>query len=183
MEGLFFILIAGALFSHAWYLLGLYNDGRTMGIVMVALGAGALIALTFPPMLLGSAGSAAAMVAQITVMKSVIIMWAIYAAVVAAQGLWDFDDRALGFLGIPLAAVSILALGYFATQMPDHYDWTVWLSLTLGFAMLAFIAILLFCHLAIPFRVLKSFTAWSMLVLSVIMTGIGMAILATGITI
>ena len=53
MEGLFFILIAGALFSHAWYLLGLYNDGRTMGIVMAALGAGALIALTFDPMLLG----------------------------------------------------------------------------------------------------------------------------------
>lgn len=183
MEGFFFILIAGALFSHAWYLLGLYNDGRTMGIVMAALGAGALIALTFTPMLLGSAGSPAAMVAQVTIMKAVIIMWAIYAAVVAAQGLWDFDDRAIGFFGIPLAAISILALGYFAIQMSDLYDWTVWLSLALGTALLAFIAVLLFFYLAIPFRVLKSFSAWSMLVLSVIIAAIGMTIMATGITV
>ena len=183
MEGLFFILIAGALFSHAWYLLGLYNDGRTTGVIMASLGVALLITLTFDPMLLGMAGPAAATAAQVTIMKSIIIAWAIYAGIVAAQGLWDFDDRAIGFFGVPLAGFSVLALGYFATQMPDLYDWTVWLSLTLGFAMLAFIAILLFCHLAIPFRVLKSFTAWSMLVLSVIMTGIGMAILGTGITV
>ena len=183
MEGLFFILIAGALFSHAWYLLGLYNDGRTTGVIMAAISAGLLITLTIDPMLLGMAGPAAATAAQVTIMKSIIIVWAIYTGVVASQGVWDFDDRALGFFGIPLAAFSVLALGYFASQMPDHYDWTVWLSLTLGAALLGFIAILLFFYLAIPFRALKSFSAWSLLVLSVILTGIGMAMLATGITV
>jgi len=32
MEGVFFVLIGAALFSEAWYLLGLYSEGRTMGV-------------------------------------------------------------------------------------------------------------------------------------------------------
>ena len=57
MEGFALILIGAAIFSHAWYLLGLYSDGRTVGVLMAALGAGLLITLTFEPQLLGLMGA------------------------------------------------------------------------------------------------------------------------------
>lgn len=182
MEGLFLVLIAGALFAHAWYLLGLYNDGRTTGIIIAALGAGALIAFTLDPTLLGDSESSTARVAQLTVMKTLILAWVVYTAVVAAHGLWDFDDRAIGFYGVPLTAVSVLALAYFGTQMTGDYDWPVWLSFAAVSALLSFIAALLFFYMAIPFRVLKSFCAWSMLVLSVVIAAVGMGILTAGIS-
>ena len=46
MEGISFILIGAALFSHSWYVLGLYPDGRTMGAFTAASGLGALITLS-----------------------------------------------------------------------------------------------------------------------------------------
>ena len=52
MEAVALILIAGALFCHSWSILGLYPDGRTMGVYMGAFGVAALIAITFDPMLL-----------------------------------------------------------------------------------------------------------------------------------
>ncbi len=181
MEGIFFILIAAALFAHAWYLLGLYNDGRTTGIIIAALGAGALITLTLDPMLLGDDGPNTARLAQLTVIKSLIIAWTVYAAAVAAHGLWDFDERAIGFFAAPLTVVSVLATAYFATQMTDHYDWTVWLSFTLVSVLLSFIAIVLFFYLAFPFRVLRALSAWAMLVLSIVITAVGIGIVTTGI--
>ena len=181
MEGIFFILIAAALFAHAWYLLGLYNDGRTTGIIIAALGAGALITLTLDPMLIGNDGPNAAKLAQITIMKALIIGWAVYAAAVAAHGLWDLDDRAIGFFAAPLTGVSVLATAYFATQMNNHYDWQVWLSISLVSALLSLIAVVLFFYLAFPFRVLRALSAWAMLVLAIVITAVGMGIVATGI--
>ena len=52
MEAIFFVLIGVALFSHSWYLLGLYPDGRTMGLFTGGLGLASLIAITFAPMVL-----------------------------------------------------------------------------------------------------------------------------------
>ena len=100
MEGVALVLIGAALFSQSWYLLGLYADGRTMGIYTGGLGLAVLITITMvPQVLLGEAfDSDANLLAETTVMKMLIIVWAAYAVGVGAHGMWEFDERAIGFL-------------------------------------------------------------------------------------
>ena len=38
MEAIFFLLIGAALFSQSWYVLGLYSEGRTVGLIVGGLG-------------------------------------------------------------------------------------------------------------------------------------------------
>ena len=118
MEGLALTLIGAAIFSHSWYLMGLYSDGRTVGVLMAALGAGMLITLTLEPQLLGLQGADDSQkLGEITMMKTLIVMWAVYAGVVAAQGWADLEERAVGFYASVLAAGSLIALIYFVLQM------------------------------------------------------------------
>ena len=85
MEGLAFVFIGAALFSHSWHLLGLYPDGRTMGTYVGALGLATLIALPLTPMLLVGGDPDAFPLAEVTVMKMLIILWAGYAVGVGAH--------------------------------------------------------------------------------------------------
>ena len=52
MEGIALILIGGALFTQSWNFLGLYPDGRTVGVFVGILGLAALITIMLEPMLL-----------------------------------------------------------------------------------------------------------------------------------
>ncbi len=119
MEAVFFVLIGLALFSHSWNLLGLYPDGRTMGLFTGALGLGSLIAITFAPMVLVGGDPDANVLAETNIIKMLIVAWAGYAVGVGAQGLWDFDDRAIGFYSAILTAISAVALFYFAANLAD----------------------------------------------------------------
>lgn len=85
----------------------MYSEGRTMGIFVGGLGLLALgtVVFAFDPVLLTgllkdgtTVSSGTEVLAQATVMKTVIVVWALYAIGVAASGLWDFDERAIGFL-------------------------------------------------------------------------------------
>ena len=181
MEPIFLICIGAALFAHAWYAMGMYNDGRTTGVVVGALGAGALIALTFDPVLMGVETSGALQDAEINVFKTLLVFWAIYAGAIAAHGVYDFDDRAIGFFGVPLAAVSITVAVFASTQMLNNYDWTIWLSIAVSGLLLGLVGIVLFFNLALTLRALNALAAWTMLVFSVVLTAIGVAILTTGI--
>ena len=74
-----------------------------MGIFVGGLGLLALgtVVFAFDPVLLKdgtTVSSGTEVLAQATVMKTVIVVWALYAIGVAASGLWDFDERAIGFL-------------------------------------------------------------------------------------
>jgi len=182
MEGIFFILVASALFSHAWYLLGLYTDGRMMGTIVGACALGMLLLLTFTPQLVGTEGTELSKIGQITIMKSIVIAWAVYAFAVAAHGIWDLDDRAIGFYAIPLAAVTAVGLSYFASIGPRYYDIGVWLSLTVVGSLLTILAVVLFFYLAIPFRILRSVTAGAFLGFSPFIAAIGFVVAATAIS-
>lgn len=181
MEPIFLICIGAALFSHAWYAMGMYDDGRATGIVMGALGAGALIALTIDPVLVGTETTGALQAAEVNVFKALIVFWAIYAGAMAARCIYDFDGRAIGFFGIPLAAVSITVGVFASTRMLNDYDWPVWLSFALSGALLGLVGIVLFLNLACMLRALNGLAAWTMLVFSVVITAIGVGILTTGI--
>ena len=184
MEGAFFVLIGAALFSHSWYLLELYPDGRTMGTFIGGLGLAALITITMSPMLFGvGIGidkdiTTESVLAETTVMKTLIIMWSGYAIGVGAQGLWDFDERAIGFYGAVLTAVSAVAL-FFFIGLFDAYGNDVWISMAAASLALTVMAGMLFFYLAVPFNVLRPVAAWFILVGSVAVTGIGLAIIST----
>ena len=190
MEGLAFILIGGALFSQSWYMLGLFTDGRTVGAFVGAMGLAALITLVLDPMVLigadlelmeklGGDVKDANPLAELTVMKMLIIIWAGYAVGVAAQAIWDYDERAIGLYSAFLTAGSAVALFYFATQLFDAYGDAVSISLSAATLVLSLLAGIVFFYLSVPFTVLRLVAGWFLLVGSIAVAGIGLAIITT----
>ncbi len=179
MEGVAFILIVAALFSQSWYFLGLYPDGRTMSTYVGGLGALSLIAITMTPMLLTGAGGDpdAFPLAETTIMKMLIIVWAGYALGVAAQGWFDFDERALGFFSAITAATSAVALVYFAVTLANPYGDAVSISLSAATLVLSILGGILFFYMAVPFNVLRLVAGWGVLLGSITVFGIGLAII------
>jgi len=177
MEALALIMIGAALFAQSWYLLELYPDGRTMGVFVGGLGLAALVAIPMAPMLLTGQGTGADMATETTVMKVLIVLWAGYAVGVGAHGLWDFDDRAIGFYAAFVAIVSLVALLYFSSNLQKPYGDEVWLALSAPSLLLAILGGMLFFHLAWPFSGLRQVTAWFILVGSIAISGIGLIIL------
>lgn len=192
MEALGLILIAAALFCHSWYILGLYPDGRTAGIYVGAFGLAALISTTMAPMLLiggdaaavADAGgdtsrsfySIAAGLAETTMMKTLIIVWAIYAVGIGAQSLLDFDERAIGFSGAVAALVSLFAMFFFADTLLSPYGEEVVLVLTTSTLLLTVVAVTMFAYLAVPFNNLRPVAGWFNLVGSIVVFIIGVVI-------
>ena len=177
MEGIAFILIGGALFSQSWHVLGLYADGRTSGLFALALALAALLVIPMDPMLfLGSAGSAQEVLASHTILEALVIAWAVYGVGVGAQSLWDFDERAIGFTGVIVTAVSVVAFFYYAVILDDD---TVMLAMSAGTLILSVIGSLVFFYLAIPFMVLRLVTGWVMLAGSIGLMAIGLAVITT----
>jgi hypothetical protein len=179
MEALFFVLIGAALFSHSWSLLGLYHEGRTMGLYVGGLGLVALIALMLPTMLLVGGPADSNVVVETNVMKVLIILWAGYAIGVGAHGLWEFDDRAIGFYSAFLFAGSLIAVVYYAIELNGVYGDDVWIGLSAAPLVLTVLAAMLFFYLAIPFIALRKVAGWFILVGSIAVAGVGFAILTS----
>lgn len=183
MEALGLLLIAGALFCHSWHILGLYPDGRTVGVYVGALGLAALIATTLDPMLLiggdaeavadagGNAGhkaySIASGLAETTMMKTLIIGWAVYAVGVGAQAIGDYDERAIGFYSAVVGVISLVALLVFASTLTKPYGEDVTLALSAVTLVLSIVAAMMFFYHAIPFNGLRPVAGWFTLVGSI----------------
>ena len=199
MEALGLILIAGALFCHSWHILGLYSDGRMVGVYVGALGLAALIATTLDPMLLiggnaeavadagGNAGHKAYSIAsgltEITMMKTLIIGWAVYAVGVGAQAIGDYDERAIGFYSAIVAVISVVALLFFASSLSKPYGEDVLIGLSAATLTLSVVAAMLFFYLAIPFNGLRPVAGWFTLVGSVAVAIVGILIGTTVINV
>ena len=183
MEGIALILIGTAIFSHSWYLLGLYSDGRTIGVIMAALGVSLLVSLfAFSPQILGEQSTyTVRQMGEVPVLKTIIVAWAIYAGVVAAQGIWDLEDRALGFYAVPLTAVSLVALFFFLQVWIDGGDDLAMVSMVASGALLSIVGALLFFFMAIPFPGLRSVAGWAMLIESIAVGAVGLAMVTTTI--
>ena len=183
MEGIFLVLVGAALFSQSWYVLGMYSEGRTMGVFVGGLGLLSLAAIMFAPTLLTGAGvSAADNLAEITVMKSLIMAWALYAVGVAAHGLWDFDERAIGFYCAFLAVATLVPFLYFAGNLEPRYSTDAWLSLSGATLALTAVAGILFFYLAFSFNVLRLVAGWSILLGGSVVALIGLAILSATVS-
>ena len=193
MEGIFFILIGGALFTQSWYTLGLYSEGRTMGVLVGGLG---LLALgTF---MLGGAldatllvvnddpdagpiATAAKVLKATTVLKALMMVWVVYTFGVAAHGLWEFEDRAIGFYSGFVAIVSLIAFLFFAIELRTVFNDAVWLTMAGATAVLTLLAAISFFYLAWQWMVLRLVTGWFMLLGSGAVIGIGLVMIGTDI--
>ena len=121
MEAVFLVLVGAVLFSQAWHMLGLYSDGRSVGVIIGGLSLLSLGAVLLEPLLLTGSGdrtiSAANHLSELTVTKTLIIVWAVYGIAVAAQALWDQDERAVGFYSAVVAAVTVFSFFYYAGNL------------------------------------------------------------------
>ena len=181
MEGIALILIGTAIFTHSWYQLGLYSDGRAVGVLMAGLALAMVISLfTFEAQFLGSLSSSVAdKGGETVVLKSLMLSWAIYMAAVAAQGFWDLEERAIGFYGVLLTVISVIALLFFIQIWIDTEETVVMVPLVVSTAMLSIVGALVFFFMAIPFPGLRAVSGWALLLQSVIVVGIGMAMITS----
>ncbi len=167
MEGIFFLLIGAAIFSQGWYMLGLYSEGRTTGVLSAGLGLLALgtfmFGSTITPTLISGAGSTE----LVTALTALIVLWAVYSVVAGAQGIWDLDTRAIGFYSAFLSVASLVVFLVFALSMAEggvyEHDLSTWLSMSIVPFLLTIISALVFFYMAFELQVLRLVTGWFML--------------------
>lgn len=164
MELLFLLVLPAALWAQSWYFLGLYNNPRTLGIISgtVALTLGGLVVF----------GGASANPA----ISGLILVWAVYSAIVASVALWGFDERTLGFYALFLSLISLLYVAYYFLGGDVLGSGTAGVeSSVMGIAslLLTVIAALVFFYLGAPFARMRQSTGWFELVLSVIIAVLG----------
>ena len=167
MEGIFFLLIGAAIFSQSWHVLGLYSEGRTMGVLVAALGLLTLGTLMFgtniTPTLISGEGSTELQ----TALSVLIVLWAVYALTVGAHGIWDIDPRAIGFYSVFLSVVSLVVFLVFAVAMADggvfEHDLGIWLAMSAVPLMLTIISAVVFFYHAFEIQVLRLVAGWFML--------------------
>ena len=191
MEGIFFILIGAALFTQSWYTLGLYSEGRTMGVLVGGLGllARGTFALggTMEATLLvvndgdGGKADAAKALTEMTVLKALMMVWVVCTFGVAAHGLWEFEDRAIGFYSGFVAVVALIVFLFFAIELRSVYTDAVWLLMAAAPAVLMLLAAISFFYLAFQWMVLRLVTGWFMLLGSGAVIGIGLVMIGTDI--
>ena len=187
MEGIFFILIGAALFTQSWYTLGLYSEGRTMGVLvgglgLLALGTFALGGTMDATLLVVNAkADAVKVLTETTVLKALMMVWVAYTFGVAAHGLWEFEDRAIGFYSGFVAVVSLIVFLFFAIELRTIYSDPVWLLMAAAPAVLTLLAAISFFYLAFQWMVLRLVTGWFMLLGSGAVIGIGLVMLGTDI--
>ena len=162
-----------------------WGDAGTGGLITPrsrrALGLGALITITFVPMVLIGGDPDASPVAETMVMKMLIILWVGHAVGAGAQGIWELDERALGFYSAVVTAGSVVALIFFATTLFDAYGNAVAIGLSAVALVLSIVAGMLFFFYAVPFNILRPVAGWFTLVGSVTVLAVGLALVTTAI--
>jgi hypothetical protein len=165
MEAAFLVLIGGALFAQSWNHLGLFAEGRGMGIVVGGLGLVSLVALVMDPQLIQGPDTNPSVLANMTIMKGLILIWAVFAVAMAAQSYLDLEERAVGFFAGFVAIVSVIGLVYFVAEMTDGYGGDgPWLTMAAATLVLAINAGIVFFHQAIPFQAIRLVAGWFLLV-------------------
>ena len=177
MEPVFLVLVGAVLFSQAWQMMGLYSDGRSVGVIIGGLSLLSLVAITLDPMLLTGSGVAAEKhLAELTLTKGLIAVWAVYGVAVAAQSVWDLDERAVAFYSVVATVATAAGFFYYAGNLEPRYGEPTWLSLSAATLLLAIVAGMVFFALGFTFRVLRPVASWFLLLGGGTVAVIGLAI-------
>ena len=167
MEGIFFLLIGAAIFSQAGRVLGLYSEGRTVGVLTMGLGVLTLgtfmLGTTVAPSLISGEGATE----LVTALTALVMLWAIYSLAVGAQSLWDMDTRPIGVYSMFLTAGSLVVFLIFAVSMAEggvfEHGTGVWLAMSAVPLILTIIAATVFFYLTFQWQVLRPVAGWFML--------------------
>ena len=193
MEGLFFVLIGAALFSQSWYMLGVYSEGKTVGVLVGGLGVLAIAAVLLAPaatitasgsawmLLTGEGVKAGPWLAQTMIMKTLILAWGLYAIGVAAHGLWDLEEKAIGFYSVFLAVLSAVSFLYFTVELQTLYGDATWLGISAATLFLTVLAAMMFFTLSFTFNVMRVVTGWFILIGGGVVALVGLLVLSTAI--
>ena len=153
MEAVAGIALGVVVFMQAWQLFGL-SEPKTTGIVGLvgAILLAALVAFKPLPMLTK---------ATVEALAVSMVIWAVYAALVAGVGLWNLDPRGLGLYSAYAAVTMIGQIIYCVATTFSLVGLICGIVQAVAFAMLFF-------YFAIPFNVLKKATAWVLVVVGAI---------------
>ena len=185
MDLAFLLILPGLLWTQSWHLLGFYSSTRALGIVAVAVAVGLLSIVLFQDKLeLVSETPTGALLSVGTTTSIFILLWAVYAVLVAGVYLWGLDSRTLGFFGLSIGLLSALFAAYFflGGELLENGDinHVSWLLGTAS-VLLAILAGLLFFYLAFrppgqgepPASTMRTITGWFYLVFSAAIAVLG----------
>ncbi len=173
MVGLFLILLAALLFAQSWYFLGLYSDPRTFGLIVAALAVGIAVSVggTFEPIILSKDAALLTLA-----FRGFVILWAVYGAAVAAHGLFGFEERAIGFHSLFLWAASMAYIALPWMVNTNEVSGQAAIILSGSAVVVSLLSAMVFFHLAIPFRELRTVAGWFLLVGAVVVSILGLAV-------
>ena len=194
MDLVFIFAISAGLWVQSWYLLGFYPNPKTLGIVAAAVAIILLGVVIFPvaPVVKTPAlGVNEFFVDVPTALSALILMWALYEAMVAGVYLWGLDTRSLGFfsmllwIGSAVFAVYMFVGGeVLGSGVVEPVSWLLGVVAIL----LAIPSALLFFYLALqptgagepPASTMRTVTGWFTMVFSAIILILG-ALLVLGL--
>ena len=179
MEIVFLLILPVALWAHSWHMLGFYSSARSLGIMGAAV-ALALLGLVFfgrdLTVNIGSEGP----------LSAFILAWVFYAVLLAAVGLWGFDERTLGFYSLLLGITSLVFVAYYmlgdailldtgTSSLGVESGEAVRISTLMGIdaLVLTVLGVLLFFYLGPPFQKMRVATGWVFLVGSIVGVALG----------
>ena len=101
-------------------------------------------------------------------------------------GIWEFEDRAIGFYSSFLAVASVIVFLYFAISMSpggefSDYSEGLWLSMSAVPLVLTVISTITFFYLGFQFQLLRLVSGWFTLLGSIVIGLIGLGVVATAI--
>jgi hypothetical protein len=160
MSALGFILLAVIVFMLGWQLIGV-TDAKTTSIIAgtAALLMGASVVFQ------GATVFGASSTAPI---GALLLLWAIYGALIAAMGIYNTGGRALGLYALLLSLAMLAFAGWFFTN-----------GLTAGVLVTLVVAVpffLQFIEEIVPVKAMRGLVGYTMLIAGVIAAFSGLAV-------
>ena len=188
MDLVFVLVLPGLLWVQSWYLLGFYGNPRTLGVIAAAVAIALLGIVLFQDklgMVVGTPPEPAVFFVDVaTAVSAFVVMWAVYAVIVAGVYLWGVDSRSLGFYSLFLGIISVLFAAYFFlggellnTGVVEPVSWLLGVVAIL----LAVLSFFLFFYLALqptgqgepPSSAFRTMTGYFFLVFSIVVAVLG----------
>lgn len=187
MDLVFVLVLPGVLWIQAWHLLDLYANPRTLGLISAAVAIvlfGVVLFQDKLPLVIPKPDELGEFIAPATAVSVFVLVWAVYAVLVAGIYLWDLDTRSLGFYSLLLGLISLLFAVYFfvgdkLVENGDIIKYT-WLMGVVAL-LLAVLAGLTFFYMALrpigegepTTSTMRTVTGWFYLVFSAAITVLG----------
>ena len=178
MEGIFFLLLSAVLFSQSWYVLGMYSDGRMMGVLTGGLGLLSLGTIMFGATISPNLISGGGALELTTALTALVALWSMYGLAVGVHGIWDLEDSAVGFYSGFLSFVSLTIFLLFAISMAERgafeHGIGIWLAMSIVPLLLTIISAVVFFYLAFHIQALRPVAGWFLLLGSAVIGLVGL---------